>query len=151
MKITEELYLRLLRGLTFPPPETGGIIGAYSEIICRAKIIPGIEQEASYGRYTPDVQKMNREIYDWQRQGINFLGIFHTHFPGGEVLSHGDIMYIETIMRAMPDIISELLFPIVLPEDKVVPYKAAKHKESILIYLDDIEIIGGNNNEKRKK
>ncbi len=56
-------------------------------------------------------------------------------------MSRNDIQYIQKIMEVMPMSVSELLFPIVLPQEKIVFYVAEKREEKVVIYKDEFKII----------
>lgn len=72
------------------------------------------------------------------------MGIVHVHFGGAKTLSDGDKRYIEKIMRAMPDSIRQLYFPIVVqPDRELIPYIAVQNMHGeIEIVSDDVELIG---------
>ncbi len=60
------------------------------------------------------------------------MGIFHTHFANVSTLSCADIVYIENIMRAMPETVQHLYFPLyLLPSRELVCYQACL-KEGLL-------------------
>lgn len=139
--ITRSVYNCLLQDLTLPPPEVGGILGEVDGVICKAEHIADVSGERLYGTYTPDIKQINWLIKNWEKRGVKFCGIFHTHFPKGEKLSRNDIQYIQKIMEVMPMSVSELLFPIVLPQEKIVFYVAEKQEEKVVIYKDEFKII----------
>lgn len=120
--------------------ESGGILGATGQVITNVEIDKGLHRAKC--SYEPDVNKLNSVIDMWRNQEIDFAGVFHTHFFGVSTLSDGDITYINLIMKAMPDDIDCLYFPIVLPESKqIIPYRAFKENSSIQIDLDILKII----------
>ena len=66
------------------------------------------------------------------------------HFGGTESLSEGDKEYIVRIMKVMPKKIGCLYFPVVvMPERKVVAYKAVRNNEKVVIKRDCIKCQGG--------
>ena len=119
------------------PPECGGILGGKDGIVNRVASDTGGVNE--YDFYIPDVSAMNEIISEWKLEDVEFMGIYHTHFAGGEELSFGDIKYIEKIMAAMPDEYI-LYFPLILPE-KITGYRADNIDGSVHIFSDDIQII----------
>lgn len=139
MEILRHTY-ELLCSLPCAPPETGGILGGKAGITSTYAIDLGLHSFDSYDHYYPDIKKLNQIINDWAEKGISFYGIFHSHFPGGKQLSLGDKKYIFQIMMAMPQEVSELFFPIILP-DKMVGYRASRCGSEIHICRDDIKII----------
>ena len=52
-----------------------------------------------------------------------------------------DIEYIQTIMFGLPDSISQLFFPIVIPNSHLISYKAINQNHSILIVDDTIDLV----------
>ena len=55
--------------------------------------------------------------------GIEFLGIFHTHYYGVKTLSDADKDYMRRIMNSMPESIKILYFPVfVFPNNEMVLY-----------------------------
>ncbi len=143
MKIHSQVYDEIMTVLREEPPEMGGILGKKDELIC--------SYEIDYGKtgnhkcnYYPMVHKLNSIIARWEREGIEFAGMFHTHFYGVETLSPGDEDYIIKIMRSMPSHIKELSFPIiVLPEKRMVSYKAIFVESHLEIAEEDVKIEGG--------
>ncbi len=142
MKITKVVINYLNKHISENPPETGGILGSVDgETI--SEIILDIPQGTQYNCcYFPNVNFLNSCLRQWSDNQIYFMGIFHTHFANVQTHSKGDISYITTIMNAMPHGIEELYFPIyVLPDRKLICYKAMKNKTTIDISKEDIEII----------
>lgn len=137
MRIKSKLYNLILDAMPDTPPEIGGIIGGKNGIITACQLDNGI---ASGGcSYRPDVNKLNMVIEKWEAEGIKFYGLLHTHFFDVKTLSEGDIHYIKIIMEAMPDIVKELYFPIVvMPSKQMVLYKAVKG-EKIIINKENVE------------
>ena len=132
-----ELIYQQTHNLAF---ESGGILGKTNGIITNVDFDKGVYQIKC--SYEPNVDRFNIIIDEWQKKKIEFCGIFHIHFFGVSTLSEGDISYIKTIMTAMPDVINQLYFPIVLPEKKkIIPYCASRENDSIKIELDELKII----------
>ena len=143
MKISRQVIKELLLFCTTTQCETGGILGFSKSVIDHVIFDVGLKiQKCSYA---PDVDYLNSSIAKWSEKGISFAGVYHTHFFGIETLSHGDIEYIKEILSAMPEEITRLYFPIVLPEyQRIVVYIAEKTINSISIHKDEIMIIDEN-------
>ncbi|MCL2592431.1 MAG: hypothetical protein FWD82_03605 [Defluviitaleaceae bacterium] len=139
MKIDAKIYDKILECIPSIPPETGGILGGDSDIITNF-IFDGGLSDSDEGRYYPDIDKINTYLSDWQKSGIKFYGILHSHFTNERTLSMGDRQYIKNIMMSMPTNIKELYFPIVIPYKEMVSFKAKRVGCEINIIADDIKI-----------
>lgn len=140
MRIFNGILEEILLNIPPVPPETGGILGGSEDIISVYAVDDGIKTIEQYDHYFPDTDRLNCIIQNWSKNGIDFYGIFHTHFPGGVTLSNGDKKYITRIMNSMPQQIHHLYFPILLPKETVV-YRADRVDGQIQIVGDDIEIV----------
>ena len=139
MRIKKDVLIDLLASIPNAPPEMGGALGGNKNVILTYMLDIGTETN-NYDHYFPNVEKINHEIKNWMHVGIEFYGIFHSHFPGGDELSLSDKRYIRQIMLAMPFEVSKLYFPIILPTG-IVGYQANRCGSQICIFRDDIKII----------
>ena len=143
MRITKEAYEILNNYITGEPPETGGILGSSDDNVITHVVLD--KQNALSVRccsYSPNVDYLNGCIINWMRKGIKFMGVFHTHFAGVATLSEADKIYINSIMTAMPREITFLMFPVfVLPERKLICYRAEREKNLVNIIKENLEII----------
>lgn len=128
MEITQKVLDEMKEQLPERLPETGGIIGGTSNRITECWIEhASLLREGVPCSYAPNVEKINAKIQEWQENGIQFLGMFHTHYFGVDSLSEGDVKYIRNIMNQMPEEIKCLYFPLfVFPEKKLILYLAKK-------------------------
>ncbi|HIT54134.1 MAG TPA: hypothetical protein IAD07_09380 [Candidatus Fimivicinus intestinavium] len=140
MKILSELYDRLLAEVPPPPPETGGILGARSGIVCAAYFDFG-RTHSTRAVYEPDTARLNGQIADWEQSGIAFCGMFHSHLPGEDTLSGGDRRYITRILAQMPAQTQALFFPIILPGERLIPFRAAWTSTGVKIVSEPLERI----------
>ena len=134
--IEKDIYDRML-GVCPVPPETGGIIGG--ESMCISKIV--VEETRERYRYIPNVDFLNKTISEWRSQGISFYGMFHSHPEGCERLSKVDEEYIHTIMDAMPAQIDTLMFPLILPGDKIIPFIARRTENDVAIEQGELAVV----------
>lgn len=139
MKIVESIYQELLYKTEPAIPEHGGILGCKNSIIITVHHDKGIQTDS--GSYQPDIAALNRIISIWQQKGIQFGGMFHTHFITWDALSEADKEFITIIMKAMPDSLKNLYFPLVFPNNKIIPFLASRKKDGISITKDIINII----------
>ncbi len=141
MNILTDVYQYICNSAPSAPPEIGGILGSMNGVVCKCQIDPGRPQSRGCF-YSPNVDILNKTINSWQRDGILFYGIFHTHYFGVQTLSDGDIAYINAILHAMPSYIHELYFPVVvLPEKRMVPYLATHNGKTVDIKIDELIIV----------
>ena len=124
----------------FVPPETGGIIGGTKGIITEFFFDEG-HSVNDHAAYIPDIGLINSRIQRWQEEGISFYGMYHTHPDHQETLSGDDVLYIKEIMRAMPDNVPFLYFPVVIPKQKIIPYKATIVKDTVYLTEDILHIL----------
>lgn len=139
MKILTSVYEKMLFCPPVPP-ETGGIIGEQNGVICNFCCDRG-NRCVDSAIYAPDIPFLNSKIQLWQRQNVNFAGMFHSHPAEQEKLSSDDIQYIHTIFNSMPEMIKKLYFPIIIPGMKVLSFRAYRHKSRIVICDDVIDIV----------
>ena len=143
MKISKNVLYKLNNLISDNPPETGGILGSKDNNIITDIIMDEIKKPSyKICCYEPNVDFLNHHIDKWLEKGISFKGVFHTHFVGIKTLSRADKKYISTIMNNMPEEIAYLYFPVfVLPDRKMVCYRAEKTKKEIKIFYEDVDII----------
>lgn len=140
MKIKRDIYEKILYSCPVVPPESGGILGGKFEIIDTVVFDSG-EKVLESAVYIPDVNKLNSILVHWQKEGISFYGLFHSHPNGQEELSQDDIEYINTIMLSLPQAVSSLYFPVVFPKSHIIFYKAINQNHNISIFRDNINIV----------
>jgi len=143
MKITKTVLYELNNMISDNPPETGGILGSKYDNIITDVIMDKVNKSSDkICCYEPNVDFLNQHINKWCEKGIDFKGIFHTHFVGVKTLSCADKIYISVIMKNMPAEITYLYFPVfVLPNREFVCYKAEKSDKEIKISCEDVIVI----------
>lgn len=143
MRVTEAVINKLNKLISDELPEIGGIIGSVKEGIITEVIMDEISASPNIMcHYEPNVDFLNQYIAEWLDNGIEFKGVFHTHFSGVRTMSYADKKYINAIMRNMPQSIKYLYFPIfVLPDRKFICYKAEIINNEIYIYQEEVTII----------
>ena len=141
MKLQQSMIQPLFSAFPKTEYEFGGILGGTDGVITQFYLDKGLEPE-SYCEYRPDVDALNTCIAQWSEQEIEFYGMFHTHFGASKTLSLSDQSYIQTIMQAMPEEITQLYFPVILlPEKQIVSYIATRKQEQITIACDEISLV----------
>lgn len=142
MKITQKVLDTIFENIDMTPPEMGGILGTSgNNDIDYVRIDPGVETDKCCS-YAPDVKVLNQTIRNWKNMGVEFKGIFHSHYYGVRSLSEGDKKYISVIMGCMPLMVNSLYFPIALmPNKELVIYKAYRYKDTVKIIHEDLQVI----------
>lgn len=141
MKIQSAIHNYILKACELLPFESGGIIGSKNGVITSCLHDVGLEEKGSMGHYVPDTEALERQIALWQKEDIEFCGMYHSHFVSHPWLSSGDVQYIKEIMNSL-DGAEKLLFPLVLVKEKqIVFFEAVKTEKEISITKVDVEII----------
>ena len=141
MKISQNVYLKIMSSYPLPPPEQGGIMGMKNGVICEY-FHDNSSDEIHKAVYELDVDVLNRKIQEWSEQNIQFAGIVHSHMLGQNTLSSGDREYIKVLFNNLPEWIDELYFPIVIPESKqVLAFVIQRKEKDVIIQQDEIHII----------
>lgn len=140
MEIRNTIYNQVLNYCPNVPPEVGGILGASNDVIDAVFFDCGLHRH-KMAIYTPNVDRLNKAIIQWQKDGIQFLGLFHSHPKGQETLSSDDIEYIKSILFGISESVNELYFPIVIPNSHIVSHKAINQNHNILIVSDTIDLV----------
>ena len=139
MKILSDVYDQIIQCPSVPP-EKGGILGVKNAVVCSCCFDNNLSQTNS-AVYIPNVDFLNAKIREWEKKGITFGGIFHSHPKNQPELSADDIEYIKLIFQAMPTSIKTLYFPIVLPNVALVSFKVINQEDAVHILEDKIKII----------
>ncbi len=104
------------------PAEHGGVLGGHPDEGVVTEFVLDRSARRTSIAYTPDDQALNRLFKeDWNPRGIRFMGFVHSH-PGLRQLSHGDLVYSQRILAAIPDL-KRLITPIVLSSADRVPFE----------------------------
>lgn len=141
MRIYKSVFDKIINIPVNIPSEVGGIVGGNGGIVTDYCYDTGVASDIACS-YTPNVSLLNSIISEWSTNGIQFMGIYHTHFFGVQTLSDGDIRYIDKILLSMPERIDSLYFPVVvLPQRTMVCFKTIKKFDSIEIYNDKLILI----------
>lgn len=139
MKIQKSIFEEIINTVPYVPPESGGIIGGTNQVVTHFVFDRGTNLSNGYDTYVPNTLFLNKTIQRWKKDGVDFYGLFHSHFPQGTRLSNGDKQYITQIMNAMPQGINSLYFPIILPRESMIVYRADKTDKNIYFASEDIE------------
>lgn len=140
MDILEKVCQLITHSYPAVPPENGGILGIRDGVVCEY-LHDRSSQLTDKAVYIPDVQWINCCIEEWNRKGISFGGIIHSHLSGQMYLSDTDKEYIHLIMNAMPGSVNKLYFPIIIPGEKIICFSAWKTERDVVIREEAVHII----------
>ena len=125
------------------PAESGGILGSDDGGRTVSHYHFDDTARTTRSAYTPDTAALNRIIAGWNANGIELVGVIHSHPKGNREPSPEDWKYVKAIMGAL-DVHDRFLMPIAevaSPPDgtvKVYPYvfekelKLRQHKPAII-------------------
>ncbi len=137
MNLNLKVYHQLLKSVP-APPETGGIIGAKDTV----GIIIYEDKPLNLNNYSyiPNTMVLNKVLAEWMEKGMYLYGFYHTHIQGGVNLSKQDKSYILKIMQSLRAV-NSLYFPIVIPNDTIIAYKAKWNNGCLSINRENIYLI----------
>lgn len=138
MKIKRSVFRELIENTPALPPESGGILGGRGGVVTCCRADAGLSGMPA--RYVPDTDALDRVVEQWHAGGTTFYGMYHSHYPRDRLLSRGDRQYIERFMRGLPGSVSFLYFPIVLPGEEVIVYRADRTAGGVRVVREEIEI-----------
>ncbi len=93
--------------------EQGGILGGKNGIITHFYLDNGAERNGFC--YKPNVQALNEVIENWYNDGIDFLGLAHSHPKGKALLSASDVSFAEQLFKSNG--LQKCYFPLIAMEN----------------------------------
>lgn len=136
MKIKKQVFDELMSNIHQAPPEIGGILGGQNNCINFFAVDKGLPSN-NYDEYIPNIDFLNNIINEWIMKDISFYGMFHTHFERGYTLSTNDKKYIYRILQYTE--LKNLYFPIIVPQQIMVVYKANIENRQLILETEGIE------------
>lgn len=136
MKIAKEIY-RQITTQSFLKEVSGLLGGINGTILYYYQASSNNNKECSC--YL-EGERINKVIDLWQRKGIDFYGIYHTHPICDDRLSAQDISYITAVMNALSQNVECLYFPVILPNKKMTAYKAVNKGQISIVKETVIQI-----------
>ncbi|MBQ8496655.1 MAG: Mov34/MPN/PAD-1 family protein [Clostridia bacterium] len=111
VEIQKAVYDDICQTLGEKEAECGGILGArMGEPI--SKFYFDHSGISTPDAYTPDYETINEILEEWAEDGMQMVGIIHSHGNEGNFPSCCDLYYCEQILRNNPSL-KEFLLPIV--------------------------------------
>lgn len=109
--VHQNVYDEIRSALGTKKPECGGVLGARpgGPISKFYFDFSGISTDDAY---TPDYERINEILEQWAEEGVQMVGMIHSHENEGNFPSCGDLFYCEKILRSNPSIL-DFLLPIV--------------------------------------
>lgn len=137
IRITKCVYQKIMDTIGKYPHETGGVLGIKDGTVCKYFF-----DKKSIGKddtYSPDVDSINNIISEWEREGIEYAGMIHSHPDDMKKLSYADVYYANKLMDC--NNMSDILFPLVVMDAEVQLYmykidRVDGVKECIVTILD---------------
>lgn len=138
MIILESVLQKIFTECPAVPPETGGLLGGQGEIITYAVFDKNIPV-TTRAEYMPNIAFLNQILTEWAKNGISFLGMFHSHPCLEKELSEPDKSCISKIIQSVPE--NQMLwFPIINPQQKEIYSYATYCKDGRLFIEKDVVI-----------
>ena len=101
VRMTERVLLQILAEIGTKVPEQGGVLG-----ISKCGVISHFYYDSSADKtgvtYSPDIAGIRPVLAQWDMEDIRFCGMIHSHPGNYGIPSHGDRIYAERILKAMP-------------------------------------------------
>jgi proteasome lid subunit RPN8/RPN11 len=94
------------------PAENGGLLGGDVKARVVTHFFFDTGAKTSRVSYTPDIERINARLKEWDKVAARLLGFVHSHPPGLQEPSAGDVQYAARILEANPDL-PGLVIPIV--------------------------------------
>lgn len=137
MKIKTGLKEVILSHYSIVPPEQGGILGMKNGIVC-SYIHDITTSKSECAVYRPNNSLLNNCIEKWANEAIDFCGIVHSHPNGQDVLSSGDMEYINKLYDMNPHL-KKAYFPLVLNGQSLIVYAVEKIGNSLMLSQESVE------------
>lgn len=125
-----DIYKRVVETLRAAPVESGGILGIKDNVICAYCFD---DTYNSYSEYVPNTDVLNDVIDRWHDEGIDFIGIVHSHPNSYNKPSEKDLIYLQKLV-INNDFLTRIIFPIVTKEEKCfkITFYEFKNKFSLV-------------------
>lgn len=112
LTIDSVTYEAMIKAIAGRPPESGGVLGGTSRIVNRFYFDEFAQVDLN--SYTPDIKTLNHVIESWRNEGLDFMGIVHSHDQHPRLLSTDDIAFAHSILQANADILPRVYFVLII-------------------------------------
>jgi len=136
LTMTQAVYDQIRRTIGRQPAETGGLLGGRGGVVTHFHFDDTARRTRA--TYSPDHETLNRLLQDdWNLRGIRLVGFVHSHPPGINQPSGGDLTYAQEILRRNPHL-DRLLLPIILSESdagrfELFPFAAIRDENMVRV------------------
>ena len=127
VEITKDTFDEICANLFSTPAECGGVLGGRDGEAVSAFYFDRTGSSSPV-EYTPDYVAINEVLDEWATEGIQMLGMIHSHKGNDSMPSCGDLYYCEQILLAN-EALERFLLPIALPDLKKIDLYACCLKE----------------------
>jgi hypothetical protein len=111
--LTDQVHDQIARTIGDMPAEQGGMLGGRRRTGTVTHFAFDGSARCSFATYTPDRATLNQLLREeWNPQDVDLLGFAHSHPTGSSRPSHGDLIYADRILAAIPAM-DRLVLPIV--------------------------------------
>ena len=100
MKLSKKLFNEIIYTVEISPYESGGFLGGVNDTVTN---VVYDSKNSYFASYIPDNDLLNDSIRTWAKNSIEFLGMFHTHYPNCASMSLGDEKFISELMKKICD------------------------------------------------
>jgi len=101
MIMTSVVYEQICNTIGRNHPETGGMLGSSDGGRTIDYYYFDDTAKTTGSTYSPDTEKLNLVIEQWNRESIELVGFIHSHPGDNRAPSSGDCLYVKKIMEAM--------------------------------------------------
>lgn len=140
LRIKRQLWKKIFNFNSNDVYETGGFFGIKGKKICSYEFDSGRDSVSS-GEYMPNLNLFYRSLKQWEKEGIEYVGILHTHLNHQGTLSGGDYKYLDELMKLNKNL--QVFFTaILIPNEKIYFYRVIRKKERIVIKRESLLTYG---------
>lgn len=129
--IETRAWQQMLGTVAVQEPETGGIIGGRGNVVSRFHF--DALASADINSYHPDAASLNEVIQAWQKEGVQFLGVVHSHMRQPRYPSVNDLAYARSVLNLNRNVLKSVVFilfvcPFSTFEDSVFSFVITRNK-----------------------
>ena len=148
LKILSSVWEEIYKTLGTLPPEQGGILGGTFDTVTKFYFDSDARRDSAH--YYPSAKQLNDVLKDWYPEGMQFLGIIHSHQFGDMRLSPRDIDVAREIIGKNSSLCDHLFFPIISSEFDSDSFSVITYRISAdNVDRDMLSIIKDNQEDKK--